>query len=87
MSSAFFVSGSASLTKSAAVATWWLRSNTFSVGIGVGVGCGNGVGVRSISTALEGANLGVSSGLFVGFGLLFAVGDLVGVGLETSFGS
>ena len=91
------MSGSANATKSAAVATWWLRSNTFSVGTGVGVGCGNGVGVdvgcgnrvgvRSTSTALEGVNVGISSGLFVGFGFLFAAGGLVGRGFETALGS
>ena len=81
------MSGLANATKSAAVATWWLRSNTFSVGTGVGVGCGNRVGVRSTSTALEGVNVGISSGLLVGFGFLFAAGGLVGRGFETALGS
>jgi len=84
-SSAFFVSGSANLTKSAAVATWWLRSNTFSVGTGVGVGCGNRVGVRSTSTALKGVNVGISSGLLVGFKT--ALGSRVASGSKARVGS
>ena len=54
----------------------------------MGVGCDNRVGVRSTSTALKGVNVGISSGLLVGFetalGSRVASGSRVGVGSRFS---
>ena len=69
------------MTKSTAVATWWLRLKTFAVGSGVG--CGSEVGVGSIETVLNGADVGVGAGGATDFSLPFTAVDLV----EGGFGN